>query len=99
MGFKKIKAKVKHARGAGPDLILKTLKENFGNWQEALKELSEAEKTELIDKFDGAVEGSGDAITGERSDLEMAETDWGPEDKAAFCKALCPEYFEVEDED
>ena len=99
MGFKKIKAKVKHARGAGPDLILKTLKDNYGNWEEALKELSDAERNELTDKFDSAVPGSGDAIVGDKGDFEMAETDWGPEDKEAFCKILTPEYFEVEEDE
>ena len=98
MGFKKIKAKVKHARGAGPDLILKTFQENYGDWETSIKELNQDEKDELVEKFDKAVPESGNAITGDKSDFDMALTDWGADEKAEFCKLLCPEYFEVEDE-
>ena len=65
MGFKKIKAKVKHARGAGPDLILKTLKDNYEVWEEGIKEMTDAERTEMNGKFDAALGGSGEALLGD----------------------------------
>ena len=99
MGFKKIKAKVKHARGAGPDLILKSLKENFSAFEESMKGLSEAEQNEVRDKFEKVIEGAGDAVLGDASEFEMTETDWSPEDKAKFCGLLCPDYFEVNEDE
>ena len=29
----------------------------------------------------------------------MVEADWGPEERKAFSDFLCPNYFELEDED
>ena len=99
MGFKKIKAKVKHARGAGPDLILKTLKENHADFMESLTSLDETEKNQLLDKFNAAGEGFGDAVFADKEDFEMTETDWDADAKAKFCNVLVPDYFEVNADD
>ena len=63
MGFKKIQVKVKNKRGAGVDQILATFKENYESWMEGIKEMEEVDKQELIDAFDSALTGSGDAVT------------------------------------
>ena len=76
MGFKRLVAKVQHARGAGPDLIIKTLKENYNDWEGRVNELNDDEKNEFIVDFNNAVSGAGDAVAGDKSDFEMAETDW-----------------------
>ena len=78
---------------------LKTFKENFGDWAANMKELTDEESGVMKEKFDKAVEDSHAALLDDLSNFEMAETDWTPEDKEAFCKVLCPEFFEVEDDE
>ena len=57
-----------------------------------MQNCNETERQEILDKFESAVEGSGEAIQ-DQNDFEMAETDWSPEDKKAFCGVLVPEYL------
>ena len=64
-----------------------------------MKDLDDASKNEVKDALEAALPGSGEAVLGDQAEFEMAETDWSPEDKAAFCSALCPKFFEVNDSD
>ena len=98
MGFKKIKAKVKKARGGGADMTIKTLGENWDEWKDMVASLDDAEREEIAEKFEDACTGAGDAIqaaTAEEFDGEAKS--WSPEDKDAFANLLCPEYFECEE--
>ena len=98
MGFKKIKAKVKKARGGGPDMTIKTLAENWDDWKTSIGELSDAEREALSEKFEDACSGAGDAImAADPKEFEGETKGWSPEDKETFCSLLVPEYFECDE--
>ena len=99
MGFKKIKAKVKKARGGGPDMTIKTLSENWDEWKESIAGLDDAERDALMAQFDDACTGAGDALQADDPvEFTGEASGWGKEDKEKFCALLCPDYFECEDE-
>ena len=98
MGFKKIKAKVKKARGGGADMTIKTLGENWDEWKEQIGGLDEAERNALAEKFEDACTGAGDAIQLDTAEeFEGESKGWSSDDKDAFAGLLCPEYFECEE--
>ena len=41
----------------------------------------------------------GDALIGNKADFTMAKSSWGPDEIKTFAETICPEYFELEDED
>ena len=97
MGFKKIKAKVKKARGGGPDATVETLAENWDEWKASFGELNDDEKSELVDKFEDACTGAGDALAADSAAEFTGEaSSWAAEDKQKFHDLLVPDYFELE---
>ena len=100
MGFKKIKARVKNCRGAGPEFILKQFEDNFDNWESGIGDLNDEEKQEIADKFNAIIEDFGDSLIEDKATFLCAKADLKSEDITKFTNALCPEYFEVtEDEE
>ena len=98
MGFKKIKAKVKKARGGGPDMTIKTLAENWDEWKASIADLDDATKESIVEKFEDACTGAGDAICADTVEEFQGEANaWNSDDKEAFAKILVPEYFECEE--
>ena len=95
MVFKKINAKAKRGRGGGPDMIIKTLAENWDEWKGSLADLSVKERDDMITEFDCACTGAGDALQADDPvEFTGEASGWGKEDKEAFCKVLSPAYFE-----
>ena len=95
MGFKKICKRHKRARGGGPDMIIKTLSENWDEWKGSLADLSEKEREDMMSQFDDACTGAGDALQADDPVEFTGEANcWGKEEKEAFCKLLSPAYFE-----
>merc|ERR1712113_601447 len=88
MPFKKIKAKVKKARGAGEDALLATLEENWDDWKGSLADLSPDELEALKAKFEDACTDAGEAICLPTGD-EFSGTykEWSAEDRVEFCKS------------
>ena len=82
MGFKKIKAKVKKARGGGPDATGETLAENWDEWKASFAEMDEGEREALVEKFEDACTGSGDALGSETAQEFTGEaSSWPADDK------------------
>merc|ERR1712084_104155 len=99
MGFKKIKARVKNCRGAGPEFILKQFEENYDQWEEQIKDLDAKEKEELEEKFNTVVEDLGTALVDDKATFMMQKADLNNGQIKTFTDALCPDYFEVEDDE
>ena len=75
MGFKKIKARVKNCRGAGPEFILKQFEENYDQWEASIKDLEDGEREGLEEKFNGIIEDLGSAIIDDKPSFMMAKAD------------------------
>merc|ERR1712151_59373 len=97
MQFKKDKVRVKTARGAGPDFILKQFEESYDEWAASIAEMGEEDKQELENKFNEVVEDIGTALIGDKDDFTIAKAELKGNQIKAFTDALCPEFFEVED--
>merc|ERR1712083_634458 len=99
MPFKKIKAKVKKARGAGEDALLATLEENWEDWKGSLAAMDADELEALKEKFEEACTDAGEAITVDSAkEFSSTHKAWSPDDRVEFCKVLAPEYFELAQE-
>ena len=99
MGFKKIKARVKNCRGAGPEFILKQFEENFDQWEEQIKDLDDDEKAELEEKFNTVVDDLGTALVDDKATFMMSRADLNNNQIKNFTDSLCPDYFEVEEDE
>ena len=99
MGFKKIKARVKNCRGAGPEFILKQFEENYESWEAGIGDLNDEEKQGIADAFNKVVEDLGDSLIDDKATFLCAKADLKTDDIKAFTDALCPEYFEVTEDD
>ena len=96
--FKKIKAKAKNCRGGGNDLVLKQFEEHFSEWEKSMGEQEEECKEEIKNKFEGICEGLGEALLSDEAEYKMVKADMNANQIKEFCEALCPAYFELEDE-
>ena len=99
MQFKKVKVRVKTARGAGPDFILKQFEESYEEWEASIKEMTEDDKAELEEKFNAVVEDLGSALIDDKDSFLVAKAELKNNQIKAFTDALCPEFFEVGDDD
>ena len=99
MGFKKVKARVKNCRGAGPEFILKQFEENYDQWEESIKELEDAEKADLQAKFDAIKDDLGAGLVEDKETFMMVKADMQTPDIKKFTDALCPDYFEVTEDE
>ena len=50
------------------------------------------------DKFEKICEGLGEALLQDDSEFKMIKADMTTNQIMQFCEALCPKYFEVEEE-
>ena len=91
MGFKTIKPKIKKARGGD---AIADLGENWDEWKASFNGLNDEEKTALVDKFEEACPGAGDAIVLDDAKEFIGEAScWSAEEKEAFKNILVPEYL------
>ena len=103
MGFKfnRVKGKVQSGRGGADDeKVLGALLDTWDSWSEAVQDMEDAEKAKFVDAFNDVVDDSGDVFTGgDKDEFRYAITTWDDNDKSELVKFLCPEYFEVENDD
>ena len=99
MQFKKVKVRVKTARGAGPDFILKQFEESYADWEASVAEMNDADKEELEAKFNEVVEDLGTSLIDDKDSFLMAKAELKGNQIKAFTEALCPEFFEVTEPD
>merc|ERR1719245_1626610 len=97
MQFKKVKVRVKTARGAGPDFVLKQFEESYDEWAASVAEMNDDDKQQLAEKFNEIVEDLGDAIIDDKDSFLVAKAELKNNQIKAFTDALCPEFFEVTD--
>ena len=97
MPFTKIKVRPKKVKGSVPCITIETLAENWDEWRANFAELDAGEKATMIDKFEDACTGAGDALAADSAAEFTGEaSSWAAEDKQKFHDLLVPDYFELE---
>ena len=73
MQFKKVKVRVKTARGAGPDFILKQFEESYAEWEASVAEMNDEDKAQLEEKFNSVVDDLGSSLIDDKDSFLVAK--------------------------